>query len=242
MTFQGRPGGVSSAVFSPGGQRVLTASDFDSVVQLWEADTGELLATFQGHTAGVNTAIFSPNGRQVLTASGDHTGRLWMVLPPGIPPPDWFPEFLIWLGGKRIGADGEIEVLSIADLTKLEEELRPHLTDDSDYAQLLRWRHLSPQERPVDPYGTITQEQAADFIIRPDMNRQEAEQAYDLDPWHPLIHLALAGFETDPLQADFLRRYSFDRLPDDPSLRRRAAEFLRKQRKEDLARQIEGKE
>jgi hypothetical protein len=41
----------------------------------------------------------------------------------------------------------------------------------------------------------------------------------------------LAGFEKDESQADFLRRYSVDRLPNDPQIRQRAAEFLRKQGK-----------
>lgn len=53
------------------------------------------------------------------------------------------------------------------------------------------------------------------------------------------MHLALAGFEEEPIRADFLRRYSLDRLPNDPTLRQRAAEFLRKQGKEDLAREVE---
>jgi hypothetical protein len=97
-----------------------------------------------------------------------------------------------------------------------------------------------PQQRPVDPYGSTTQEQAADLIIQPGMNSDEARHAYDLDPWHPLVHLALAGFDEDPLRADFLRLYSLDRLPNDPKLRQRAAEFLREQGKEDLARGVEG--
>jgi hypothetical protein len=46
----------------------------------------------------------------------------------------------------------------------------------------------------------------------------------DNDPLHPLVHLALAGFEKEPIRADFLRRYSLDRLPNDPKLRQRAAE------------------
>ena len=71
------------------------------------------------------------------------------------------------------------------------------------------------------------------------MNENEAEHAYDLDPWHPLVHLALARFEKDPASADFLRRFSLDRLPNDPKLRKRAAEFLRQQGKEDLARRME---
>jgi hypothetical protein len=58
-------------------------------------------------------------------------------------------------------------------------------------------------------------------------------------PGHRLIHLALAGFEKDHIRADSLQRYSFDRLPKDPKLRQRAVEFLRKQGKADLAREVE---
>jgi hypothetical protein len=97
---------------------------------------------------------------------------------------------------------------------------------------------LPPEQRPVGPYGTVTRAQAADLIIRPDMNSAEAKHAYDLDPWHPLVHLALANFEEDTNVADFLRQYSLARLPDDPKLRESAAAFLRRQGKEDLAREV----
>jgi dipeptidyl aminopeptidase/acylaminoacyl peptidase len=238
-TFQGHAGVVTSAVFSPDGRRVLTAS-WDA--RLWEADSGKLLAIFQGHTTGpVTSAIFSPDGRQVLTASWDKTARFWPVLPAGVPPPDWCKDFLVWLGGKRIAPDGEIETLSGDELFKLEARLRPHMDEDTDYSRLLRWTVLRLQERPVDPYDTTTQAQAADLIVRPNMNEFEACHAYDLDPWHPLAHLMLAGFEKDESQAEFLRRYSLDRLPNDPKLRQRAAEFLRNQGKEDLARVVESR-
>jgi len=227
-TFVGHSGSVTSAVFSPGGRRVLTASG-DNTARLWEAESGKLLATFQGHPGAVYSAVFSPDGRRVLTASDDNAARLWPVFPAGVPPPDWCGDFLVWLGGKRIAPDGQIETLSGDELLKLEARLRPHMNEDTDYARLLRWRLLTAEERPVDPYGTTTQEQAADLIIRPDMNSAEARHAYDLDPWHPLVHLALAGFVEDPIRADFLRQYSLDRLPNDPKLRQRAAEFLRKQ-------------
>jgi hypothetical protein len=169
----------------------------------------------------------------VLTASYDRTARLWPALRAGVPPPDWCSDFLVWLGGKRIAQDGQIETLLGDELLKLVAQLRAHMNEDTDYARLLRWRLLPPQERPVDPYGTTTQEQAADMIIRPGISKDEVQHAYDLDPWHPLVHLALASFEEDQLRADFLRRYSLDRLPNDPRLRQRAAEFLRKQGKED---------
>ena len=236
--YQGHTSPVTSGVFSPDGRRVLTASG-DNTARLWEAESSKLLATFQGHTDGVTSAVFSPDGRRVLTASRDNTARLWPVLPAGVPPPDWCGDFLVWLGGKQIALDGQIETLFGQELQDLDARLRPYMNENSDYARLLRWRLLTPEQRPVDPYDRTTQAQAAELIIRPDMNEYEAEHAYDLDPWHPLVHLALAGFEKDPIRADFLRRYSLDRLPNDPKFRQRAAEFLRKQGKEDLAREVE---
>jgi hypothetical protein len=158
------------------------------------------------------------------------------VLPSNVKPPDWSADFLVCLSGKRIGPDGQMEALPEAKLQEREDGLRKYQDEDSDFARLLRWRLLPPEEQPVDPYRMTTRKQAADLIIRPEMNKEEALHAYELDPWHPLVQLALAGFEKDPIEADFLRQYSLDRLPNDSKLRQRAAEFLREQGKEDLAR------
>jgi hypothetical protein len=146
--------------------------------------------------------------------------------------------FLLWVGGKRIGSAGEIETLSGADLQDTEDRLRQHQSEDTDFARLLRRQFLTPEKQPFDPYGTTSRKQAADLIIRPEMNELEALHAYELDPWHPLVHLALAGFEKDPVRADFLRKLSLAHLPDDSKLRERAAAFLRRQGKED-AQEVE---
>jgi WD40 repeat protein len=66
-TLQGHTDHVTSAVFSPEGGRILTASA-DNTARLWDRD-GKPLATLQGHTGGVTSAVFAPDGGRILTAS-----------------------------------------------------------------------------------------------------------------------------------------------------------------------------
>jgi hypothetical protein len=43
--------------------------------------------------------------------------------------------------------------------------------------------------------------------------KKALEEAYELDPGFPLIHLALASVEADPERAAFLRDFDLKRLP-----------------------------
>ncbi|MEG5028202.1 CHAT domain-containing protein [Microcoleus sp. AT8-B1] len=72
--FRGHESLVSSAVFSPDGRQILTASR-DETARLWDLK-GNLLAEFKGHEEGVYRAIFSPDGSQILTTNGENI-RLW---------------------------------------------------------------------------------------------------------------------------------------------------------------------
>jgi hypothetical protein len=48
----------------------------------------------------------------------------------GIPPPDWSSDLLVWLGGKQIAPDGQIETLSGNKILKVEAQLHPHMNDE----------------------------------------------------------------------------------------------------------------
>jgi WD40 repeat protein len=67
---------VLSAAFSPDGARIVTASD-DRTARIWDAHSGQTIATLAGHESKVYGAAFSPDGTRIVTASHDHTARIW---------------------------------------------------------------------------------------------------------------------------------------------------------------------
>jgi WD40 repeat protein/serine/threonine protein kinase len=68
--------GVTAVGFSPDGRRI--AAGVGSVIQAWDAKTGENPVTFEGHTEGVAGLAFSPDGRRLISC-GDGTLRIWDV-------------------------------------------------------------------------------------------------------------------------------------------------------------------
>jgi WD40 repeat protein len=74
--LEGHKERVWRAVFSPDGQRIVTASE-DHTARVWNAANGKLLTALEGHTNKVWQAAFSPDGQRIVTASEDRTARVW---------------------------------------------------------------------------------------------------------------------------------------------------------------------
>ena len=64
--------------FSPRGDLIATGS-WDETARIWDASTGECLATLAGHAGTVEAVAFAPSGALLATASSDATARLWDV-------------------------------------------------------------------------------------------------------------------------------------------------------------------
>ena len=67
---------VTSAVFSPDGKKIVTASR-DNTAKIWDADSGKEIANLTGHQSYVTSAVFSPDGKKIVTASDDNTAKIW---------------------------------------------------------------------------------------------------------------------------------------------------------------------
>jgi WD40 repeat protein len=75
LVLKGHTSGLESAVFSPDGKKVVTASS-DETARIFDAETGKELRQLNGHNYFVCCASFSPDGKKVVTAS-NKTARIW---------------------------------------------------------------------------------------------------------------------------------------------------------------------
>jgi len=64
--------------FSSDGKRVLAAAD-DSMVRLWDIETGRCLRILKGHGDKVWDVALSPDESRAMSCSDDHTVRLWDI-------------------------------------------------------------------------------------------------------------------------------------------------------------------
>ena len=72
----GSDAGVTSVAISPDG-RLVAAGSLDTVVRLWDVQSGTLLERLKGHRDSVYSVAFTPDGRGLVSGSLDKTLKYW---------------------------------------------------------------------------------------------------------------------------------------------------------------------
>jgi WD40 repeat protein len=78
LSLRGHGGEVRSVCWSPGGDRLATAS-FDGTARVWDARTGRETLVLRGHVGEVQSVSWSPDGARLATGGWDKTARVWDV-------------------------------------------------------------------------------------------------------------------------------------------------------------------
>lgn len=79
---EGAPSMIDSVSYSADGARLISSSTHDDTVRIWNAETGQEVATFWEGTNNVTSPRLSPDGSRLLAGdrnSGGGVGRIWDV-------------------------------------------------------------------------------------------------------------------------------------------------------------------
>jgi roadblock/LC7 domain-containing protein len=210
-------GVVNSAVFSPNGKWVVTASA-DHSARVWEAATGKAVGEPLQHNSDVWHAAFSPDGKWVVTASNDSTARVWEA-----PLEEPLSEQLInvvkllpaLIGHLDLDANGFLKPVPTPQVSECRDQISIALKQPGIRGSLLatriEWFLADARTRSINPTSSASGHARDPIMLA---KKKALEEAYELDPAFPLIHLALASIEADPERAAFLRDFDLKRLPD----------------------------
>ena len=204
--------------FSSDGARILTAS-LDKTAKLWDAATPVELARQVKESGGDAARIDAP-------VSMANSAALQVELLSAI------------ASGLQFSSDGSLVALNEERRAKLTKQLKDSVAQDGHTGgRFIRW-FLSPgSDRTVFPTSDIKVIEWVDnaLLTNPNVTEEWVRNALVLFPDHVLLHIALAGFETDSKRADFLRSFGLARLPKDSTICTRAGEMLLAQHRPELA-------
>jgi WD40 repeat protein len=78
LSYTGHVYPLSTLAWSPDGQRIASGG-MDRAVQVWDAQTGNVICTYREHTSNIIGVAWSPDGKHLASAGSYHdaTVRVW---------------------------------------------------------------------------------------------------------------------------------------------------------------------
>jgi eukaryotic-like serine/threonine-protein kinase len=138
---------VMQVCFSPDGRRLLTVNQGGSV-RLWDSETGRPLTESFDEDRGYSACFDQTGGCIAIGGRGAH---VWAVPSAAAPVPEWFLTFAEGVGGIRLDARGNSELVLWPDLENVKG--LPGAGQEEDfYRRLARWFVADPLKRPVTPF------------------------------------------------------------------------------------------
>ena len=139
--------------------------------------------------------------------------------------------------GLQFSNDGSLVAVDEERRSKLTKQLKDLAQDLSSNARFIRWFFSTGIDRTIFPASDIKVIEWVDnaLLTNPNVTEEWVRNALVSFPDHPLLHIALAGFETDSKRADFLRSLGLARLPKNSVVCTRAGEMLLAQNRPELA-------
>ena len=139
--------------------------------------------------------------------------------------------------GLQFSDDGSLVAVNEERRSKLTKQLKDLAQDLRPNARFIRVVFQYRSERTIFPASDIKVIEWVDnaLLTNPNVTEEWVRNALIFLPNHPLLHIALAGFETDSKRADFLRSFGLARLPKNSVVCTRAGEMLLAQHRPELA-------
>ena len=139
--------------------------------------------------------------------------------------------------GLHFSNDGSLVAVNEESRSKLTRTLEDLAEGFGPSPRFIRWFFSTGGDRTVSPASDVKVAEWVDntLMTNPGVTEAWLRNALVFLPDDPLLHIALAAFETDPKRADFLRSFGLARLPKDSVVCARASEMLLAQQRPELA-------